>query len=160
MKKIIKEEIKTKEKGTSKAFSVYMKVEVHNKIKMYKQAHGTKSINEAIEELVEKGLEYSNKTEQKYINVLTDLREQSKFNNQKIIEEIDLIKKQNDKLLKDTNWIKAMMNKGLSAIYGITGAIFGHYYHRADDAEANELKQLRNAYSKEMPNILRGNEHE
>ncbi len=160
MKKTIKEEIKTKEKGTSKAFSVYMKVEVHNKIKMYKQAHGTKSINEAIEELVEKGLEYSIKTEQKYINVLTDLREQSKFNNQKIIEEIDLIKKQNDKLLKDTNWIKAMINKGLSAIYGITGAMFGYYNHRADDAEANELNKLKNAYSKEMPNILRGNEHE
>ena len=42
MKKTIKEEIKTKGKGTSKAFSVYMKTEVHNKIKMYKQAHGTK----------------------------------------------------------------------------------------------------------------------
>ena len=53
-----------------------------------------------------------------------------------------------------------MINKGLSAVYGITGAIFGYYYHRADDAEANELKQLRNTYSKEMPNILRGNEHE
>jgi hypothetical protein len=160
MKKIIKEEIKTKEKGTSKAFSVYMKIEVHNKIKMYKQAHGTKSINEAIEELVEKGLEYSIKTEQKYINVLTDLREQSKFNNQKIIDEIDLIKKQNDKLLKDTNWIKAMINKGLSAVYGVTGAIFGHFYHRLDDEETNQLNKLKNDYSKEMPNILRGNEHE
>ena len=101
MKKTIKEEIKTKGKGTSKAFSVYMKLEVHNKIKMYKQAHGTKSVNEAIEELVEKGLEYSNKTEQKYINVLTDLREQSKFNNQKIhiekqIEDIQILGYENE----------------------------------------------------------------
>ena len=162
MKKTIKEKIKTKEKGTSKAFSVYMKVEVHNKIKMYKQAHGTKSINEAIEELVEKGLEYSSKTEQKYINVLNDLREQSKFDKEQMMEVIILLKEQNSKLLKETNGIKAMLNKGLSAIYGKCGPIYSYFYEKEIEERnvemANYLSEVHTSYESDMPKILRGTE--
>ena len=139
-------------KEVSRNFSVYMKESVYEKTKLYKEIYGRKSVNEAIEELIEKGLNFSLEHEEKYLKDLKNLKEKIEKNDENILELIT----QNEKILKETNSIKAMLNRGLSNIYWFCGSIFTFDYETTEEENRKELDTNRKKYLLEMPMFLRG----